>query len=430
MAYFEKQREAFNTAIDNTDKEIQRVDAALAQVDKNDHQERLKLEQDKLKLVQQQIDNWNGLSEFTEDEARVDNALLRYETQASVLENNIVELKDLLAVQNTQITENGNENSANTNNSSNNSNSNSNSNNTTNNTEQNVVQNERTSSERAQSDMLAAQGQFIEMNRIDNPNNATSQDLQAVQAYTQNLNRLMQENASDTAYVAVLQQEKQRVEIWMDQVEERLAQNEALVGNEISQNNTTNNTNNNSDNNSNNSSNNNLNPDNNNNNNNANLGEQPTIPENNAPVMQQRTVIGEASDEMQQIADDIVALKAQSDELSRRLETTDSRSEFNKILKEMAKIDREIAANQFELLMAERENYDAATEAIQADALDQNKDPLLKAELMILGQRKTDAQEVVDVLAVSSRADRDRILAQAVVVESNGHRRKSNCCTK
>ena len=411
MAYFEKQRDAFNTAIDNTDKEIQRVDAALAQVDKNDHQERLKLEQEKLKLVQQQIDNWNGLSEFTEDEARVDNALLRYETQASVLENNIVELKDLLAVQNTQITENGNENSANTNNSSNNSNSNSNSNNTTNNTEQNVVQNERTSSERAQSDMLAAQGQFIEMNRIDNPNNATSQDLQAVQAYTQNLNRLMQENASDTAYVAVLQQEKQRVEIWMDQVEERLAQNEALVGNEISQNNTTNNTNNNSDNNSNNSSNNNLNPD---NNNNANLGEQPTIPENNAPVMQQRTVIGEASDEMQQIADDIEALKAQSDELSRRLETTDSRSEFNKILKEMAKIDREIAANQFELLMAERENYDAATEAIQADALDQNKDPLLKAELMILGQRKTDAQEVVDVLAVSSRADRDRILAQAV----------------
>lgn len=399
MAYFEEQRDKFNTAINSIENEIERIDADLSKVEKNDHQQRLKLEQEKLILVQKQIENWNGLSEFTEDELRVDNALLRYETQASVLENNIVELKDLVANQNAQIVENNAVN-GNANNSTNITldNASNNANNSDDNTQQIGFQNQPSSARRAQNDLIEVQGQFIEMNRVENPNNATREDLNTVEAYSQNLTRLMQEHEGDAEYVRIVQQEKQRVEIWMDQVEERLAQNEALA----------NNANNNASNNS---------PD--NSNNNAALSDQVAFQNNNAPVLQQRTVIGASNPEMQQIADDIAVLKAQSDELSRRLENANSRSESNKILKEIAKLDREISSNQYNLMLAERENYDAAQQEIQSSAVNLDKDALLRTELLILGQRKNDAAEVVDVLEVTSRADRDRILVQAVEIRQD-----------
>ena len=414
LAYFEAQREQFNSAIEKTEKEIQRIDNQLANLDKNDHQARLKLEEDKLKLVKQQIENWQGLSEFTEDEVRVDNALERYETLESISENNITELRELTlaqtnAAQNNQNVNENNNNASNSNLAQNNtSNSNQNSNNTANNSNTNPQEtsnpNPTNSAERARDDINKVQGQYLEMNRVDNPNNATQEQVQAAQAYTQNLTRLMEENSGDAAYLNVLQQEKQRIEIWTEQAQESLIQRNASANNSNNSN-VPNNAN----------EDNNLNASNNNTNSannqvaNNNLNEE-------TPIMQQRTVVGEVTPEMQQIADEISVLKAQSEELSRKLENAESRSESNKILKQMAKIDREIAENQYVLLISERANYDAAVQSVQNSSTVLNKDPLLKAEMMILERRKNDAQEVVDVLAVASRNDRDRILAQAVEI--------------
>ncbi len=412
MAYFEEQREKFNSAIEKTDREIQNIDNQLAKIDKNDHQTRINLEQQKLRLVQQQIDNWNGLSEFTEDEARVDNAMMRYETQASVIENNITELNELLAIENNTRAENtalsnnqtNSESNAvsNTeaNNSSTNSNQNASSNNTANtntNTNNSGTQalNETRSNERANEDLQKVRGQFLEMNRIDNPNNASKEDVLVMQNYVDSIEQLMKQNANDEVYLKVLQQEKQRIDVWMDQAKEGISKREALAAN-----NTSNAQVNSSD-------------------SNPSKSEPSPSAASNNPVMIQRMVVGESTPEMQESVDNIAALKTQSEELSRRLENADSRAESNKILKEMAKIDRAIAENQFDLMMAERENYDGAVQDIQNSALGLNKDPLLRAEMLIMERRKNDVQEVVDVLAASSRSDRERILVQAVEIRQD-----------
>jgi hypothetical protein len=412
ITYFEEQRDKFNAAIEKTELDIQNIDNQLSRVGKNDHQTRVELEQQKLRLVQQQIENWNGLSEFTEDEARVDNALMRYETQASVIENNITELNELLVVQNNTQGENTQQNNTQTsvqnndvsntqaNNTSSNNNANVSSNNTENtntnieNNPQQVV-NETRSNERAKKDIEKVRGQFLEMNRIDNPNNASKEDVLVMQTYADSIEQLMKQNANDEVYLKVLQQEKKRIDIWMDQAEVSISQREALATN--------------------NSTNPQVNPS---DANSTQVGSNQTRTTSN-PTMAQRVVVGEPTPEMQESVDNIAALKTQSEELSRRLENADSRAESNKILKEMAKIDRAIAENQLDLMLAEQENYGEAVQDIQNSALGLNKDPLLRAEMLIMEQRKNDVQEVVDVLASSSRSDRERILVQAVEIRQD-----------
>ncbi len=298
LTYFENKRNEFNDAIEQNDKELSRLDAQINKLDKNDHQGRLKLEQEKLNLVQEQINNWNGLAEFTEDNSSIDNAILRFETQASAIENTMVELTELVVMQS-------------------------------------EIDGNRTSNEVVQSD----------------PENST------VVNQTNNSNEEVQTNLENNP--------------------------------EVTQTNNSNEPNNNQ-----------------------------VQPSNSSPVaMNQSTVVGVATPEMQIAVDEIAQLKERSDALARQLEDADSRAEANKILKEIAKIDGEIAANQYVLLISEVENYESAVQEVkQSVSSAVEKDPLLKAELLMLNRRKNEAQEVVEFLENSSRSDRDRVLVQAVEI--------------
>lgn len=338
LTYFENKRNEFNAAIEQNDKELLRLDTQINNLDKNDHQGRLKLEQEKLNLVQVQINNWNGLAEFTEDNTSIDNAILRFETQASVIENTMAELTELVAMQ-SEIDGNSSSNE--------------------------VVQ--------SNPENIAEVNQTNNSNEIiqSNPENNTELN------QTNNSNEVVQSNPENIAEV-----------------------NQTNNSNEVVQSNPENNTEVNQTENSNEPNNNRV---------------QPT---NSSPVaMNQSTVVGAATPEMQMAVDEIAQLKERSEALARQLEDADSRAEANKILKEIAKIDREIAANQYVLLISEVENYESAVQEVkQSVSSAVETDPLLKAELLMLDRRKNEAQEVVEFLENSSRSDKDRVLVQAVEI--------------
>ncbi len=321
LTYFENKRNEFNAAIEQNDKELLRLDAQINNLDKNDHQGRLKLEQEKLNLVQVQINNWNGLAEFTEDNSSIDNAILRFETQVSAIENTMVELTELVAMQS-------------------------------------EIDGNRTSNEVVQSNPE----NNSEVNQTENSNEAvqTNPENNTDINQTENPNEVVQSNPENNSEV-----------------------NRTENSNQVNE------------------------PNNN--------RVQPT---NSSPVaMNQSTVVGTATPEMQMAVDEIAQLKERSETLARQLEDADSRAEANKILKEIAKIDGEIAANQYVLLISEVENYESAVQEVEQSVSSAvEKDPLLKAELLMLNRRKNEAQEVVEFLENSSRSDRDRVLVQAVEI--------------
>ena len=113
-------------------------------------------------------------------------------------------------------------------------------------------------------------------------------------------------------------------------------------------------------------------------------------------------------------ADEILSKKLENEDLFFALESAESSREEKRIVKRIEKNEKEIFQNQYALLLSERDDYEQVTKDMEASmegAL--KKDPLIKSEYLILQHKLDDVQEVIDVLSVSSRADRERILVQA-----------------
>jgi len=402
LVYFENLRTDFRATLDNNSREIGEIEKDLQNTPANDPKTRLKLEQTKLELIEAQIETINKLSEISEDNETIDREFERYSTMASVSENNITELSEAV-VENQSNTANSNPFDP-TSESQNavvveNPNESNEIENVANQNEQ-VVRNQALL---AMSEISVLKIQFDQQIDLIDVNNATSDDLLRAQDYMRALVKLEERHTENPEYLKVIAEERKRTEIWIYGVNVVLEnQNEESESNIASNENQPEN--------STESINPNANPE---------TNEQiENVPSSNGVL--QRAVVSEKNEEAVVLATEIAALKSQSDELSQQLERTESRAEEKKILREIAKVEQEIAENQYQLLLAERENYEEALQSVISLAPSVvSKDLMLSSEMLILEQRYRNAIDVVDVLANASRSDQTLILVEAIEIRQD-----------
>ena len=325
LAKREAERAQVQQAITATDNSIKRIDAQLAQVPQSDSQTRLKLEEDKLKFLQEQSSNYRKLAQYDKDDVAVQSNLQRVETQASVSENKIAELQDLVASSSNPV----------------------------------VEQNQLASTERAQADLKKTQEQFLFRNRLVEPDEAKPEDIKAVQNYVQALESLLAQNKNDAAYVRVLQEEKETMMIWMNRVPTALASSDLITS---------------------------------------------------SSATTQQNLVGTATPEMQRIATEIETLQSQSEALTKQLEVAQSKSETTRLKKELERVERAIAQNQIDLVLAEGENYNLVVEEAQRASAQLPEDPLLRAEILLLEQKAQEAQTAVEKLDNTPKQNRVTVM--------------------
>jgi hypothetical protein len=437
LAKREAERTQVQQAITATDNSIKRIEAQLAQVPQSEAQTRLKLEEDKLKLLQEQSSNYRKLAQYDKDDVAVQSNLQRLETQSSVSENKIAELRDLAANTNTALTPNTESNTdlakreaertqvqqaiTATDNSikridaqlaqvpqsesqtrlkleedklkllqEQSSNyrklaqydkddvavqSNLQRLETQATVSENkiaelqdlvasssnpvVEQNQLASTERAQADLKKSQEQFLFRNRLVEPDEAKPEDVKAVGNYVQALESLQAQNKNDAAYVRVLQEEKETMMIWMNRVPTALASSDATTS---------------------------------------------------SLATTQQNLVGTATPEMQRIATEIETLQAQSEALTKQLEVAQSKSETTRLKKELERVERAIAQNQIDLVIAEGENYNLVVEEAQRASAQLPEDPLLRAEILLLEQKAQEAQTAVEKLDNTPKQNRVSVM--------------------
>lgn len=114
-------------------------------------------------------------------------------------------------------------------------------------------------------------------------------------------------------------------------------------------------------------------------------------------------------------AEDIASRRELHESLQAELLNAETRREERKVLKQIEKNDAKIVNSQFRLIIEERAEYSAAKESVLENIDDNLKnDPSIKSDYLILEQKLNDLNEAVEVLQYSKKADRERVLVQAM----------------
>jgi hypothetical protein len=132
-------------------------------------------------------------------------------------------------------------------------------------------------------------------------------------------------------------------------------------------------------------------------------------------IVQTRTVItlGERTPEIQKFSNEIVELRTESELLQSRIQMSGSRAETNKILKEKERVDKALIQSQINLMQAEREQYEPVTqELVHSSSFEE--DASISAEILILQQRKLDAETFIDRMSKESQVNQIRLFEEVM----------------